>query len=209
MGIVHRATLSPSKQEIVGGWLPSRGWAAGRSITEKVAEYRLDDPEGEVGVETILWRLDDGAVVQTSLTYRAEPLAGAEVHLISTTQHSVLGERWVYDGCGDPVWASTLASAIVTGGRQSQMYLEDADGVRVDVPARMQVRGSGTESSGPVVTSIDDVSDDGAVTTVRAGDVELALARVVGTHLGEGPHLSGTVAGDDGGATTVLAVLRT
>ena len=34
MGIVHRATLSPTKQEIVEGWLPSRGWAAGRTIAE-------------------------------------------------------------------------------------------------------------------------------------------------------------------------------
>jgi hypothetical protein len=209
MGIVHRATLSPSKQEIVEGWLPSRGWARGRTIAEKVAEYRLDDPDGEVGVETILWRLDDGAVVQTPLTYRAEPLVSAEEHLIATTQHSVLGERWVYDGCGDPVWASTLAAAIVTGGGQSPMYFEDDDGVRVDIPARMQVRGSGSEASGPVVTAVDDTSDEGAVTTVRAGDVELALARVVGAHVGEGPHLSGTVAGDDGGGTTVLAVLRT
>src|SRR5688500_5964152 len=105
MGIVHRATLTPSKQEIVEGRLPSRSWAVGRTIAEKVAEYRYDDPEGEVGVETILWRVDDGTLVQTPLTYRAEPLAGAQEHLITTTDHSVLGERWVYDGCGDPVWA--------------------------------------------------------------------------------------------------------
>ena len=207
MGEVHRATLSPSKQEIVEGWLPTRGWAQGRTIAEKVAEYRLDDPEGEVGVETILWRLDDGAVVQTPLTYRAEPLAGAEQHLIATTQHSALGERWVYDGCGDPVWAHTRATAIATGGQQSQMYVEGEDGVRVDIPARMQVRGSGSEAAGPVVPAIDSTVDDGAVTTVRAGDVELALARVVGAPLGKGPHLSGTLA--DGVEPTVLAVLRT
>lgn len=209
MGIVHRATLSPTKQELVEGWLPSREWAPGRAIAEKVAEYRLDDPEGEVGVETILWRLDGGAVIQTPLTYRAEPLAGAEEHLIGTTQHSVLGERWVYDGCGDPVWASTLATAITTGGQQSQMFFEDDDGVRVNIPARMQVRGSGIASSGPEVTAVESTSDDGAVTTVRAGDVELALARVVGTQLGDGARLSGTVADESGGVSNVLAVLRT
>ncbi len=204
MGIVHRATLSPSKQEIVEAWLPTREWAAGRTIAEKVAEYRLDDPDGEVGVETILWRTDDGIVLQTPLTYRAAPLAGAEAHLITTTQHSVLGERWVYDGCGDPVWATTLAAAIATGGSQSQMYFED-DGQRIEIPARMQVRGSGEEPSGPAVASIDETSDDGAVTTVRAAGVELDLARVVGTSLGEGRHLSGSV-GD--GESAVLAVLR-
>jgi hypothetical protein len=211
MGIVHRATLTPSKQEIVERWLPSRSWAVRRTIAEKVAEYRYDDPEGEVGVETILWRLDDGAVVQTPLTYRAEPLAGAEEHLITTTDHSVLGERWVYDGCGDPVWAATLTAAIVTGERQSQMFLVGEDGERIDVPARMQVRGSGHEDAAPVVAGIDAVTDevsaDGAATVVTAGPVEIAVARIVGTPLGEGPRLTGTIG--DSEETLDLAVLRT
>lgn len=206
MGIVHRATLSPSKQEIVESWLPSRSWAGGRSVAEKVAEYRYDDPAGEVGVETILWRLDDGTVVQTPLTYRAAPLAGAEEHLVTTTQHSVLGERWVYDGCGDPVWASTLVTAITTGARQSQMFLVGEDGERIDVPARMQVRGSGSAAAAPAVSAVDSVSDDGHVTVVRAGAVELAVARVVGAELGEGPRLTGTVG--DSAETLTLAVLR-
>ena len=89
------------------------------------------------------------------------------------------------------------------------MFFEDGDGVRVDIPARMQVRGSGSEASGPAVTAIDGTTDEGAVTVVRAGEVELALARVVGTSLGEGAHLSGTVADGSGGESTVLAVLRT
>jgi hypothetical protein len=205
MGIVHRATLTPSKQEIVEAWLPSRSWASGRTIAEKVAEYRFDDPEGEVGVETIVWRTDDGALLQTPLTYRSAPLEGAEQHLITTTTHSVLGERWVYDGCGDPVWASTLVSGVLTGARQSQMYLE-VDGERIDVPARMQVRGSGTDAVAPTVSSIDAVADDGDVTLVRAGTLEIVLARLVGTSLGEGPHLTGTIG--DAGEAVVLAVLR-
>lgn len=210
MGIVHRATLTPSKQEIVERWLPSRSWAVGRTIAEKVAEYRYDDPEGEVGVETILWRLDDGTVVQTPLTYRAEPLAGADEHLITTTDHSVLGERWVYDGCGDPVYAATLTAAILTGERQSQMFLVGDDGERIDVPARMQVRGSGHEDAAPVVTRIDVVTDevsaDGAATVVAAGPVEIAVARIVGMPLGEGPRLTGTIGGAE--ETLDLAVLR-
>jgi hypothetical protein len=210
MGIVHRATLTPSKQEIVEGWLPSRSWAVGRTIAEKVAEYRYDDPEGEVGVETILWRADDGTLVQTPLTYRAEPLAGAAEHLITTTDHSVLGERWVYDGCGDPVWASTLTAAIVAGARQSQMFLVGDDGERIDVPARMQVRGSGSGGAPPVVARMDAVTDevsaDGALTLVTAGPIEIAVARIVGTPLGEGPRLTGTIG--DSGDTLDLAVLR-
>ena len=206
MGIVHHtATLSPTKQELVEAWLPSRSWAEGRHVAAKVAEYRFDDPDGEVGVETILWRTDDGTVLQTPLTYRAAPLDGAEAHLIGTTDHSVLGRRWVYDGCGDAVWAATLADVISTGGRQAQMFIEQ-DGRRVDVPPRMQVRGSGSDDSAPRVGSIDRVSDKGAVTVVAAGDVVIAVARVVGAPLGDGPHLSGSVGDSD--ETTVLAVLR-
>ena len=206
MGIVHHtATLSPTKQELVEAWLPSRSWAEGLQVVAKVAEYRFDDPDGEVGVETILWRTDDGTVLQTPLTYRATPLDGAEAHLVGTTDHSVLGQRWVYDGCGDPVWAATMVHAISTGGRQAQMFIEQ-DGRRVDVPPRMQVRGSGSDDSAPRVTRIDGVFDEGAVTVVTACEVEIAVARVVGAPLGNGPHLSGSVGDSD--ETTVLAVLR-
>lgn len=209
MGIVHRATLSPTKREIVEAWLPDRPWAgsftAGSSL-EKVAEYRYDDPAGEVGVETILWRTADGTVLQVPLTYRSAPLPGAEQHLVTTTQHSVLGERWVYDGCGDPVWASTLSTAIRTGARQSQMFLVGDDGQRIDVPARMQVRGSGRDAEAPPVDAVGPVTDEDEVTAVRAGALEIVLARVVGTPLGDGPHLTGTLGDSD--EALVLAVLR-
>jgi len=205
MGIVHRATLSPSKQELVESWLPTRSWASDRTVAEKLAEYRFDDPAGEVGVETILWLSEDGAVLQTPLTYRATPLAGAETHLIGTSEHSVLGDRWVYDGCGDPVWAATLAAAILTGGTQAQMYLEQ-DGERVHIPPRMQVRGSGTSGDAPDVTSVDSVTDEGMVTLVRAGDLELAVARVLGSPLDGEATLTGRVG--HAGEINVLASLR-
>ena len=206
MALIHRATLSPSKQELVGAWLPTRSWASGLGPVDKLAEYRLDDPAGEVGVETILWQTAEGAIVQTPLTYRAAPLAGAEAHLIGTTDHSVLGNRWVYDGCGDPVWAATLAAAILTGDTQAQMYFEE-DGGRVDVPSRMQVQGSGRLATGvPDVTSIDSVNDEGAATTVRAGDLELTLARIVGAPLEGEDELAGRIG--ESVETIVLASLR-
>ena len=58
----------------------------------------------------------------------------------------------------------------------------------------------------PRLGRIDAVADEGAVTVVTAGEVEIAVARVVGAPLGDGPHLSGTVGDSD--ETTVLAVLR-
>jgi hypothetical protein len=205
MGIVHRqASMSASKQELVEAWLPSREWAQGRSISAKVAEYRFDDPAGEVGVETILWTCDDGTVLQTPLTYRSAPLAGAEDHLVGTTDHSVLGKRWVYDGCGDPVWFSTTAAAILGGGSQAQMFFEQ-DGQRIDIPPRMQVRGSGGGGPVPDVDVVDAVVDRGAVTVARAGGAEIALARVVGTELGAGERLDGRVG--EAGEPVVLATL--
>jgi hypothetical protein len=205
MALVHNATLSPSKQELVEPWLSSRTWGSGRTLTGKLAEYRFDDPAGEVGVETILWRTDDGAVLQTPLTYRAAPLEGAEAHLIGTTEHSVLGHRWVYDGCGDPVWAAALAAAILTGGAQVPVFI-DRDGERVEVPPRMQVRGSGSAGDAPAVTSVDSVTDADTVTLVRVGAVELTLVRVVGTPIDSEATLSGRVG--DAGETLQLASLR-
>jgi hypothetical protein len=205
MALVHRATLSPSKQELVESWLPTRPWGSGRTVTGKLAEYRFDDPAGEVGIETILWRTDDGAVLQTPLTYRGAPLEGAERHLIGTSEHSVLGHRWVYDGCGDPVWAATLSATILSGGAQAQMFFEQ-DGERVDVPPRMEVRGSGGAGELPEVASVDSVIDEGTVTLVRAGDLELTLARVLGSPLDGGPTLTGRVGDSD--EVKVLAGLR-
>jgi hypothetical protein len=204
MALVHHATLEPSKQKLVEAWLPSRRWAGGAEIAEKVAEYRFDDPAGEVGVETILWRTDEGTLLQTPLTYHAEPLEGAEEFLVGTSDHSVLGPRWVYDGCADPVWATTLATAILTGGSQAPMVIE-RDGELVDVPPRMQVRGSGAPTADvPAISTVESVRDEGPVTTVTAGPVTISLARVVGTPVEGRATLTGTTGDRDLGVLVAL-----
>ncbi len=204
MALVHRATLTPSKQDLVAAWLPTRAWARGIEIATKVAEYRFDDPAGEVGIETILFASDDGATVQVPLTYRGAPLDGADDFLVGTTEHSVLGSRWVYDACIDPVWAAALAGAVLTGGTQVQMYLEQ-DGQRIDVPPRMTVQGSGEPGAAvPDLPTVDTVRDAGMTTVVRAGDLELVVARVVGATV-EGDE---TLVGQVGDRGAVLAAVR-
>lgn len=205
MGLVHHtATLDPTKQELAEAWLPSRSWAPDGAV-QKVAEYRFDDPEGEVGVETILWRASDGTLLQVPFSYRAAPLEGADEHLVGTTDHSVLGKRWVYDGCADPVWAATLTTTILTGGTQAQMVIEK-DGETIDVPPRMQVRGSGSAGAAvPGVATVDSVVDDGAVTMVVAGPVTISLPRVIGTPVAGDATLTGSTGDQDLG---VLAALR-
>jgi len=205
MGFVHfRATLDPTKQELLEAWLPSRPWAAGATAVTKVGEYRFDDPEGEVGIETILWQTPDGTVLQVPFTYRAGPLPGAEEFLVGTSEHSVLGPRFVYDGCADPVWAAAVTTTILTGGTQAQMVVEH-DGQLVDVPARVPVRGSGAPGADvPLVSAVDSVRDDGPVTVVVAGGLTLSLARVVGTPLSGSATLTGSVGEHDLGVLVVL-----
>ena len=57
------------------------------------------------------------------------------------------------------------------------------------------------------VACVDSVSDEGAVTTVPAGSVVLPVARVLGTPLGEGAHLSGT-GGDSDDTSCSLSCVR-
>ena len=48
MGLVHfRATLEPSKQDLVVAWLPSRSWAPGVTSVESVS-IRREEIEGAV-----------------------------------------------------------------------------------------------------------------------------------------------------------------
>jgi len=198
MGFVHHsATLEPTKQELVEAWLPSRPWASGATTVTKVGEYRFDDPDGEVGIETILWQTPDGSVLQVPFTYRAAPLAGADEFLVGTSEHSVLGPRFVYDGCADPVWVSAVTTAVLTGGTQAQMVVE-RDGRMVDVPARVPVVGSGSPVADvPETSTVDAVHDEGPVTTVTAGPVTLSLARVVGTPLSGDATLTGSTRDQD------------
>ncbi|MGR6318550.1 hypothetical protein Q2K19_00045 [Micromonospora soli] len=177
MALLHRAELRPSKLDLLAAWLPDRPWFAGTAGADvtRVATYRFDDPAGEVGVETLLVRAGEGPVLQVPLTYRGAPLPGADRWLVGTTEHSVLGPRWVYDGCADPVYASTLAAAVLAGAGQAEEYFEVAGGREVR-PANMTVTGSHGGVEPPVVTALPEVVD-GDPTLIRAGRLELALVR--------------------------------
>jgi Maltokinase N-terminal cap domain len=207
MGLVHAtADIVPSKQELVESWLPSRPWAGGATEVDLLAGYRFDDPEGVVGVETIVWRTPSGDLLQVPLTYRPAALPGAEEHLIGTMEHTVLGTRWIYDGCADPVWAGVVVRTILTGGTQAQVFFE-RDGERVNLPARLPVRGSGSPGTDvPVVTSVDSLTDDGPVTVVTAGPVTINVARVIGTPLPGEETLTGGTADHDLGALASLTL---
>jgi hypothetical protein len=199
--IYTQASVTPSKQELLNRWLPARSWFSGSSA-EKVAAYRFDDPAGEVGIEGIVLRTDDGTLVHQVVTYRGEALADAEPWLIGTTDHSVLGRRWVYDVAGDPVGLTALYAAIVTGGRQADLV---ADGASEASPPSMTVLGSGTPGAHvgefAAVTSV----EEGPVTVVHGGSQEVLLVRVVGGSLPDGVS---TLTGEWPGGSGVLAGAR-
>ena len=85
MAEIHSgATLSPTKLELLTGWMGRQRWYAAKGSVPQLRRlwsWRLDDPAGQVGVETILVVDEAGAapvVYQVPLTYRAAPLDGAQ-----------------------------------------------------------------------------------------------------------------------------------
>ncbi|MGW7242194.1 maltokinase N-terminal cap-like domain-containing protein [Streptomyces sp. NPDC054804] len=113
MALIHHTTLKPTKVELLAGWLPTRPWYRGPAAPElvKAGGFRLDDPEGEVGIEFMIVTEGSDAYL-VPLTYRAAPLDGAEHALVGTMEHGVLGTRWTYDGCHDPVLTAGLVALI-------------------------------------------------------------------------------------------------
>lgn len=204
MAFLHyQARMQPTKIEILSAWVPAQPWFEGEGGAEvtNIGAYRFDDPEGEVGIETILVRAGDGPVLQVPVTYRDAPLVGAEAFLIGTTLHSALGQRWVYDATGDPAYLAAVATAALAGGRQAEQVVE-IDGERVIREPTAVVAGSGTPGTPavtlPAVAGIS-IRHDGGNTVVTAGGLRLVVARALGAD-------DALVAlADDGTAHEVLA----
>jgi hypothetical protein len=90
----------------------------------------------------------------------------------------VLGRRWVYDGCGDPVYVAALADAVLAGGTQAA-ELVDVGGRFEERPLSASVVGGGTPGVelGPVGALT--VIDGQRATTVSTGGLELVVVRVL------------------------------
>lgn len=206
MALLHAADIRPSKIELIRAWAPSQPWFAGDDVgLASVGAYRFDDPDGEVGIETILVRSGDGPILQIPLTYRGAPLAGADEWLVGTMQHTVLGDRWVYDGCGDPVYAAALATVILAGGTEAALERE-VDGVRESVESSIRVTGSGSsENVGSV--GLVDVRDHDGSTLVLTSVADIEVLRVLeDTFALGGETLTGIWAGRE--LPALLAVAR-
>lgn len=118
MATIHSTTMTPTKLELLATWLPKQSWYAGPEAPalQRAGGFRLDDPAGEVGIELMVVNATGGDAAVSylvPLTYRGAALAGAEDALIGTSEHGVLGPRWIYDGAADPVLRAQLIALLL------------------------------------------------------------------------------------------------
>ncbi|MCC9309007.1 1,4-alpha-glucan branching protein [Kitasatospora sp. RB6PN24] len=131
MAVIHQTTMQPTKVELLTDWLPKQSWylgGAGTPVLAKAGGFRLDDPAGEVGIEFVVV-VDTSAAEPVAylvpMGYRGAPLDGVpETALVGTSEHGVLGTRWLYDGAHDPVVREQLR-ALMNGGAVPQDQDED------------------------------------------------------------------------------------
>ena len=181
MALVYDAVLRPSKSDLVAAWAPAQAWFVGDTAAEVegVASFRFDDPAGEVGVETLLVRFGTGPVLQIPLTYRSAPLEGGENGLVGTMTHSVLGDRWIYDATGDPIYLAVVATIALKGGHEADQF-EQRDGDLLPVASTAAVRGNGIPGT-PVpelASTIETISTAGT-TISTAGALRVTVVRVL------------------------------
>lgn len=201
MAIIHRSTLVPSKLQVASAWAGDQPWWPGGTLSdgEKLGAYRFDDPAGRVGIEGIVVRVG-AAIVQVFLTYRDAPLVGAERALLGTMEHSVLGIRYVYDGCADPVAVAALASAA-----QAREMVEDPSGPVERDPSVVLARSGGTVPVPSTLAARDVVaSADGTGTVVTAPGLHLVLRRVLDPAEAVPDDVPALVGSWDGQSTPVL-----
>lgn len=176
MGLFHRATITPTKAELLTGWAPTQPWgpSADTSI-EVIGSYRFDDPENRVGMETHLLSAD-GELFQVPLTYRDAPADDAQDAFIAEMQHSELGTRWVYDGLGDERYVIMLAAVAMTGQGEA-LGMAHVEGRWHIAPTNVRIRGGGWGLERVAIDGFEVVDADGADVKLRNDRFELTLHR--------------------------------
>jgi hypothetical protein len=139
MAVIYETTMSPGKLELLAVWLPTRAWfrdSGQPPQLRKAGGFRLDDPAGEVGMEFMVVTDSSAAEPVTyhvPLTYRGDPLDGAEDGLVGTSLHGVLGQRWLYDGTRDPVLAAQVATLLAGKAQPQAQQASDTPDISVTV----------------------------------------------------------------------------
>jgi hypothetical protein len=205
MALFPVATISPTKAELIAEWAPTQPWGPPAELPiEVIGAYRFDDPEGRVGMEIHLVTAGD-TLLQVPLTYREEPLAGADDALIGEMEHSALGTRWVYDGLRDPQLVIMLAAVAMTGQGEA-LGMAVADGRWYIAPSNVRIQGGGWTQQRVPVDGFE-VRDDNETSVVLHNDrFELTVFRrpVPGPR----PPIGLTAIWEGQSASVVLAEVR-
>ena len=213
MALIHRATLRPGKAELLANWLAAQPWGPGDAADlERVGAYRFEDPAGRVGLETHLVRVA-GEVWQVALTYRDAPLPDAEAAEVGRMHHSVLGERWVYDGCADLAYVRMLAATALTGCRSVRRSLMEEDGTipgaATDCPALWRRLDRGADRHRRFRVTGEERGRRRAPSKQRPRTPLLSPARVGIGHRGDPPYaIRGNLGRAERAATTCRRVER-
>jgi hypothetical protein len=221
MATIHNTTLVPSKLDLLTAWLPGQPWyldAGQAPRLTRVGGFRLDDPAGEVGIEFMLATdLAGGRPVtyHVPMTYRATAQPGSEAGLIGTTEHGVLGTRYVYDATHDWVFTTQLI-ALLQGQSvpQAQSLSDTPDPSVRSTPvlpgADLVVSACTLASNGPDGTrmrvSVADTDGAAAALVVRVARALPARPAAVAERAG---HVQAVWRQPDGSKSTGLLVTAT
>jgi hypothetical protein len=176
MALFHVATITPTKTELIAEWAPTQPWGPPADAPiEVIGSYRFDDPDARVGMETHLVAAG-GTLLHVPLTYRDEPLDGADDALITEMQHSVLGTRWVYDGLRDPRLVVMLAAVAMTGQGEA-LGMAMHDGRWFIAPSNVRIQGGGWTKERVPVDGFEVSHDDATSVVLRNDRFELTVFR--------------------------------
>ncbi|MFW2381618.1 MAG: maltokinase N-terminal cap-like domain-containing protein [Acidimicrobiales bacterium] len=176
MALYHKATITPSKSEMVTRLVAARQLCPdAEAPIEIIGAYRFDDPEGRVGMESHLATCGE-VLLHVPLTYRDEPLVGAEGALVGEMEHSALGTRWVYDGLGDDRFILMLAAVALTGQGEA-LGLVLNDGEWFIAPSNIRIRGGGWTQERVSVDGFERRSGEGPTVTFQNDRFELIVHR--------------------------------
>jgi hypothetical protein len=172
----HRATITPTKGELIAAWAPMQTWGPPTvDDFQEIGSYRFDDPDGRVGMESHLVTAG-GVLLHVPLTYRDEPLEDGDDALITEMEHSVLGKRWVYDGLRDPLCVVMLAGVTMTGQGEA-LGMAVYEGRWYVAPSPVRIQGGGWGQERVPVDGFELVADDAAGSVLRNDGFELTVFR--------------------------------
>ncbi len=175
MAIFHRATIQPTKEEILATWPATQPWGPPETTpVDVIGSYRFDDPDGRVGMEAFLVTAGS-ELLHVPFTYRDEPprRRGRAHHRDEPLR---LGNRWVYDALRDPRFVVMLAGVTMTGQGEA-LGMAVYEGRWYIAPTAVRIRGGGWTQERVPVDGFEVVSEGATTSVLRNDRFELTTFR--------------------------------